>query len=183
MLLDHLQSPSCRVYTGKRLVSYSQGPPRVTGARTYPGSIRLNFSDGTVAPCDLLVGADGIKSTVRACMLNHIAHTLRTQGKTTAAEEVFAYVAPKWSGTYAYRTTIPAAILRAKFPGHRVLNTPHIVSILSDVARFHTKFHHRSTWPRSVIAVFAPRIVPLELSARCMRWHDCLLYSIWERIQ
>ena len=50
--------PGCTVF-GKRLVSYAEDTTKKTDR------ISLSFSDGTTASCDVLVGADGLKSVVR----------------------------------------------------------------------------------------------------------------------
>ncbi|WP_191302595.1 FAD-dependent oxidoreductase [Lentzea cavernae] len=55
VLLDGLD-----VQFGKRFVRYEQND-----------AIRLHFEDGTTAECDVLVGADGIRSRVRAQYLPH----------------------------------------------------------------------------------------------------------------
>ncbi|THG99814.1 hypothetical protein EW026_g2629 [Hermanssonia centrifuga] len=125
VLLRHLSS-SCNTYTSKRLVSYTQDTPDTLSANASISPIRLYFRDGTTATCDLLIGADGVKSTVRATMLNHKAADLRAMGKVAEADEALAAVQPKWSGTMAYRAVIPADMLRSKHPRHRVLTTPHI---------------------------------------------------------
>ncbi|KAL6309371.1 FAD/NAD(P)-binding domain-containing protein [Sparassis latifolia] len=109
VLLRHL-SPSTRTYTCKRLVSYDQ-PSR-------PGApLILYFADGTTATADVLVGADGVKSAVRRTAMRELA-----QGKSNAeAAQLLSAAEPRWSGTCAYRTTIPTELIKARLPGHRVL--------------------------------------------------------------
>ena len=104
----------------KRLASFTQPPSSAQ-------PIQLLFEDGTRATCDFLVGADGVKSTVRACMLAAVAGGLRAQGKTAEADEALRAAPPVWSGTMAYRTTIPSGVLHKRFPNHRVLSTPQLV--------------------------------------------------------
>ncbi|KAI9567641.1 hypothetical protein HD554DRAFT_2105564 [Boletus coccyginus] len=113
ILLSYL-SPSCKAHTSKRLVSYSQP----AGSLTSP--IILTFSDGSSSSCDLLVGADGIKSAVRGCMMRDIAQTLSGQAATSA----LSCVDPVWSGAIAYRSLINAEKLRACAPHHRALREP-----------------------------------------------------------
>ncbi|KAJ8588057.1 FAD/NAD(P)-binding domain-containing protein [Rhizopogon salebrosus TDB-379] len=102
--------PSCTTYNAKRLKSYFQ--PR---SRTSP--ITLTFTDGTTATCDVLIGADGIKSTVRSFMLQELAKSVHPDAK----QSVLSCITPVWSGVTAYRTLISAEKLRARCPDHRAL--------------------------------------------------------------
>ena len=100
------------------------------------GHIHLQFQDGTAASCDLLVGADGVKSAVRACMLRQHAAQLRageqkgpaSHDANEEAEEAMRAVLPLWSGMMSYRTTISSKALKQRWPGHRVLSKGHLVS-------------------------------------------------------
>lgn len=121
VLLRHL-SRRCKLHTSKRFVSYANGGDRQP--------IQLYFEDGTTATCDLLVAADGLKSAVRACMLKGVAARLQAEGKRAEATEALRHVMPSWSGMMAYRTSIDADVLRKKYPGHRVLTTPQLVSAI-----------------------------------------------------
>lgn len=120
ILLSYL-SPSCKTHTSKRLVSYSQ--PAVP----LESPITLTFADGSSSSCDLLVGADGIKSAVRGCMMGEIAQTLSGQAATFA----LSCIKPIWSGVVAYRTLINAEKLRECAPHHRALLKPVFVSWIS----------------------------------------------------
>lgn len=139
-LLRHL-GPRVRTHTGKRLVAFAQPPPSPPsassssnyagfsasssapgpsssyaapdGATDGGGAVRLTFADGTRAACDVLVGADGVRSAVRAGML--------AGDERHKADAV-------WSGTASYRATVSADALRRRWPGHRVLSGPYIVS-------------------------------------------------------
>ncbi|KZP19639.1 FAD/NAD(P)-binding domain-containing protein [Athelia psychrophila] len=104
-IISHLP-PTCTSHFGKRLVSYDDPAS---------GPITLHFKDGTTAECDVLVGADGIKSTVRAIMYSNLAK----EGKVT--QEEASEPNPVWSGTVAYRGLISKERLEAKIPGHRAL--------------------------------------------------------------
>ncbi|KAH9926901.1 uncharacterized protein B0H18DRAFT_1084856 [Fomitopsis serialis] len=98
ILLRHL-SASSRTYTSKRS---SHSP------------IALRFKDGSTATCDVLIGADGVKSATR----RRSSTSLRTPRSLRRAAQ------PRWSGIYAYRTTIPAEALRSRIPNHTVLREP-----------------------------------------------------------
>ena len=42
---------------------------RCTGVESSPNSAKVHFADGSTVECDVVVGADGIHSTVRTCLL------------------------------------------------------------------------------------------------------------------
>lgn len=75
---------------GKRAVSVEQDAEQA----------RVLFTDGTEHRCDLLIAADGIKSSIRDHVLNGLGHPL---------------VAPRFSGTCAYRGMIDSQQLRAAY--------------------------------------------------------------------
>lgn len=116
VLLRHLPT-SCRACTAKRILYYAQ--PRNASA-----PITLHFEDGSHATCDVLIGADGVKSAVRASLVQELAARASSAHE---AEELRRAAEPRWSGTSAYRATIPAEMLRALLPGHRVLSEPTVV--------------------------------------------------------
>jgi len=107
ILLNHL-SASIRCHLSSRLVSYDEIPES-------GDSIRLVFENGKTATCDLLIGADGIKSIVRKKFVadNHLTES----GQIPNAD-------PMWSGTFAYRCMIESNFIAEKMPNHRVLTTP-----------------------------------------------------------
>lgn len=74
-----------------------------------PDGVSLSFSDGTTAECAVLAGADGIKSTVRAHVL----------------EDHPSQVAPLYAGAYCYRAVIPMS------------EAYEIMGDLTDVAKFY----------------------------------------------
>lgn len=112
-IIKHL-SPTCTSHFNKRLIYYDD---------PVSGPILLHFKDGTTAECDVLIGADGLKSPVRIMMLSNLAK----EGKIS--QDVAAEQNPVWSGTVAYRSLISKERLKAKAPGHRVLTRPAIVSV------------------------------------------------------
>lgn len=95
-----------------RLVSYDEIPES-------GGSLRLVFEDGNTAMCDLLIGADGIKSIVRKKFVAD--HHSTESGQVPNAD-------PMWSGTFAYRCMIESKLIAEQMPNHRILTTPIIVS-------------------------------------------------------
>lgn len=114
VLLRRLPS-SYRIYCSKRLRSYVQRP----------GSpISLLFEDGTRATCDVLLGADGLKSAVRRSLLNESIQWAQSEGNWTEASNITSSIEPSWSGTNAYRALITAERLRIRSPNHRVFTQP-----------------------------------------------------------
>lgn len=117
MLLRRLSS-RVNKYTSKRLTQYNQP------ANTHD-PIRLAFSDGTQAVCDMLVGADGIKSAVRAGMMQEMAVNAEAKGKAAEAAALRDCIHPQFSGAVAYRVVLPAERLAAMAPRHRALSAPY----------------------------------------------------------
>ncbi|KAI0030468.1 salicylate hydroxylase [Vararia minispora EC-137] len=84
------------VHTAKRLVSYFHPND--------PASpVTLRFADDTDATCDVLIGADGIKSVVRAGMLEELARCAEGAGNTREAAELRVNIPPRYSGCTTYR--------------------------------------------------------------------------------
>lgn len=106
---------SYRVNCSKRLRSYEQrhGEP-----------ITLLFEDGTSTSCDVLVGADGLKSAVRRSLLGEKAKRAQSENNWSSAADITALIEPAWSGTNAYRELVPADRLRSRQPDHRALTRP-----------------------------------------------------------
>ncbi|KAI0091616.1 hypothetical protein BDY19DRAFT_983890 [Irpex rosettiformis] len=62
-------------HTGKKLISYVDLHPTCTN----DGGVELRFADGTMARCDFLVGADGLKSNVRATMCRYAVEEIKAR--------------------------------------------------------------------------------------------------------
>lgn len=73
---------------------------------------RITFSDGTVYECDLLIAADGIKSSIRPYVLNGI-------GAEVAV--------PRFSGTCVYRGLIDSQLLRDAYRAQGV--DEHLIDV------------------------------------------------------
>lgn len=106
--------PSGVSHFQKRLGSYSHV--------TSDGPLSLLFEDGSETECDLLVGCDGIKSTVRSQMLQDLARHEQP--------ELANFIEPIWSGTIAYRGLIPVEKLVKGDTKHRTIDTPMMVSLV-----------------------------------------------------
>lgn len=124
VLLSYLP-PSCTTHNKKRLISYTQLLEDCPGK----SPITLTFKDGSIATCDVLIGADGIKSAVRPCMMRELAEVVNPDEK----QSVLSCMSPIWSGVTAYRTLISSEKLRARCPDHRVLREFTQVSLLISV--------------------------------------------------
>ncbi|KAF8624142.1 hypothetical protein AX17_007205 [Amanita inopinata Kibby_2008] len=107
--------PTCKIHCSKRLKTYVRKPYRM---------IELVFEDGTTTTCDVLVGADGIRSVVRRVLLTEKAQIARARNEDAARiDKILAPVEPAWTGQIAYRAIVPGEELRARAPGHRVLTS------------------------------------------------------------
>ena len=98
------------LYLSHRLLSYEESKTEVV----------LHFQNDQTASCDLLIGADGIRSAVRRCFLNQ-----QDPSRSISLDPIF------WSGECAFRGLVEVERLQAVFPGHRACNEPVIVSIYS----------------------------------------------------
>jgi len=108
VLLDIFQTKltdMCTIHTSKQVVDYEQAPG---------GHVTIKFKDGTTATADVLVGCDGVHSNTRKTMYRDFAASDPSKNYDQFRE-------PKWSGTVAYRGSIPTPKLSEKYPDHPVL--------------------------------------------------------------
>ena len=112
-LLNRLPS-SCDALPSKRLESYTQQPG---------DAIMLRFQDGSTATCDILLGADGVKSAVRKTMLHEAASRAESQHRNADAVELRDMSEPYFSGFFCYRALIPAERLSSISSKHRALSS------------------------------------------------------------
>ncbi|KAG5731013.1 Salicylate hydroxylase [Termitomyces sp. T112] len=106
--MDHLP-PHYNTFFSRRLRSYEE--PQT-------GEIQLLFEDGSTAKCDILIGADGIRSAVRRSMLIQQAKKETALGRITESEELINNIEPVWTGILAYRALIPTERLQAYREAH-----------------------------------------------------------------
>jgi salicylate hydroxylase len=100
---------------GKRLTQY---------VREETGAYTLYFVDGSTATCDLLIGCDGIKSTIRRQLFTQLA-------EQENRPELLNHVEPVWTGALVYRGLIPFEEVPKGADGtvHRAVNSPMMVSV------------------------------------------------------
>ncbi|KAF9043792.1 FAD/NAD(P)-binding domain-containing protein [Hymenopellis radicata] len=114
-LLKKLSGSSHTIHLSKRLQSYTREPS---------GKLQLTFSDGSLASCDILIGADGIKSVVRRQLMHDEAEVARRRGDARGAEDILASIEPTWTGSIAYRALVPPSRLIQKDADTRRLVVP-----------------------------------------------------------
>lgn len=114
--------PSANTHLGKKLKRYVQDDVAQV--------MRLEFSDGTSATCDVVVGCDGIRSNTRAQMM-------RDEAAITGRNDHLRCIDPRWSGTTAYRVLTPASRLAARNPNHSMLSGGQVVSMYLNRAAAH----------------------------------------------
>ncbi|KAL5499135.1 hypothetical protein ACEPAH_1653 [Sanghuangporus vaninii] len=122
-LVEHLNPNVIHAHFSKRLIGYSLSSKDVDT----PGRITLKFKDGSEAQCDVLIGADGIRSATRHVLLELAAQEIEhrgTGGERQLAETLMSpgKLDPIWSGSVAYRALIPREKLATVNPSHRALN-------------------------------------------------------------
>jgi salicylate hydroxylase len=125
VLLSCLSS-TYKTHCGKRLQAYNQRPNQ---------PIQLSFEDGSTATCDVLIGADGLKSVVRKILMIEKAEFAQSEGQREEAANYLASIEALWSGTISYRALISAEVLQSRCPNHRVFTEPVQVSFFPDFLR------------------------------------------------
>ncbi|KAF5349921.1 hypothetical protein D9756_009180 [Leucocoprinus leucothites] len=105
-LMTHMptsDSPTpCTLHLSMCLNDYEDSPT---------GPVTLHFTNGETRTCDILIGADGIKSTIRKLFLSRLPNP----------EKYERSMDPVWAGTYAYRGLVSMDELAKVYPGHRLL--------------------------------------------------------------
>lgn len=97
---------SCTIHFNKRLAKYE---------KQSPGSLILYFTDDSTSTTDVLVGADGIRSSVRKTLFETIGPNIVDPSK------IIHYSDPSWTGTLVYRSVIPAEKLSKLDPNNVAL--------------------------------------------------------------
>ncbi|KAI0322131.1 salicylate hydroxylase [Amylostereum chailletii] len=118
ILLGHLSS-RCQTYNSKRLTRY-------VDPESSDKPITLFFDDGSTATCDVLAGADGLKSNVRQCMMQHKADLAERDGDAHKAAGYRNTGRARYSGLLGYRTVVSSEKLASISPEHRALTTHNI---------------------------------------------------------
>ncbi|KAI0643647.1 FAD/NAD-P-binding domain-containing protein [Trametes meyenii] len=98
VLIDHVGG-SERIHLNKQVESYTQSADPSE-------KITVHFADGTTAKCDLLVGADGIKSRVREAMYTRFSNAAKDAGRDGEAEFLESCIHAVFSGTFGYRALL-----------------------------------------------------------------------------
>ena len=128
-LLEHLGT-SANLHLGKRLVSYIQRGDGDEAACP----LELRFQDGSGAVCDVLVGADGVRSAVRGAMYNQLADAAFTAGREQEATALRSHVRPVHSGLVVYRSLIRKEDLSQEEAAHPALNRQGVM-LVSSISR------------------------------------------------
>lgn len=78
----------------------------------------MQFADGLVKTCDILIGSDGIKSVVRKQVVADQAQEALAAGRPDEADRILRTTEPRWSGIVAYRALVPTERLTAYRDAH-----------------------------------------------------------------
>lgn len=123
-LIDMLKSrlpPTCTVHTSKTLASYTRNT-------NTDSSYLLHFTDGTTANADVLIGADGLRSTVR----KRLFRDLNEEGKSIPnLLGPKTFIEPQWSGIVVYRSLIQPQKLRKTSPDHPIFTAKAPLNVCS----------------------------------------------------
>ncbi|GBE80736.1 FAD-dependent monooxygenase afoD [Sparassis crispa] len=102
--------PSYIIHFSKKLVSYTNSAS---------GEVVLSFQDGSLATCDVVVGCDGVRSTVRGALYRSFAERAERNGDHAMAAEALSHVNATYSGSSVYRGLVSTDVLLREHPGHR----------------------------------------------------------------
>ncbi|KAI0751200.1 FAD/NAD(P)-binding domain-containing protein [Daedaleopsis nitida] len=112
VFLNHLD-PQRTIRVAKRLAFYEAGTADL---------LQLRFQDGSTATCDILVGSDGVRSTVRSSMYSELADPALSTGNGEEATELRSHIPAMFSGFVVYRNVIRKEMLDAETVAHPALN-------------------------------------------------------------
>lgn len=105
-------------HLGKKLTRYEYVSPL--------GPIVLHFSDNTTVECDVLIGADGIRSAVRAQIMREAAELARAKPELEDYTPYHRHILPRYSGTIAYRALVNPVKLAMRNPNHPMLHSAQV---------------------------------------------------------
>ena len=120
ILADHLKGRVIDIQFCRRLEKYTTNKE--------DNGVKLHFRDGSVASCDVLIGADGIHSPVRHSLLSFAAADSRLGGDEERAVFLEGLKEPVWTGTVVYRALVPMDKFMQLNPQHSCLFRPQNVS-------------------------------------------------------
>ncbi|KAF8532313.1 hypothetical protein JB92DRAFT_3104109 [Gautieria morchelliformis] len=130
LLVDLLsQTKRATTHFGKRCLAYTE---RDAEKNHQDGAakdlIRLQFTDGSSAACDVLVGCDGIKSAVRGQLMR--GNQAPLPDASPSPDSSITYPGTRFSGTVAYRALVKPDDLRAVAGEHSAMTVRkmHLVS-------------------------------------------------------
>ncbi|KAF9254463.1 FAD/NAD(P)-binding domain-containing protein, partial [Marasmius fiardii PR-910] len=122
-------SSFCNIHLSHRLTKFTEIPESDT--------VQLEFSNGTKKECDLLIGADGIRSVVRKGLKGR----QNDKDKNATGIEEEPHLSPKdmvYSGSIVFRGLVPTEKLKKMNPDHGTLSGPrmHIVAYQISQGRY-----------------------------------------------
>ncbi|KAL1665647.1 hypothetical protein GGF50DRAFT_52230 [Schizophyllum commune] len=90
---------------------------RVIGLQQMDDEVLLTFADGSTTACDLVIGADGVHSTIRRLAVESEFLPLKTGGTLASGVNALASSAKtQWCGRYAYRGMVRVSALPSDHP-------------------------------------------------------------------
>lgn len=105
-ILKQIIPLSCTIHFNKRLTKYE---------KQSPGSLALHFADDSTSTTDVLVGADGVHSSVLKTLFETIGPDTIDPSKIRHCSD------PSWTGTLVYRSIFPAEKLSKSDPNSLAL--------------------------------------------------------------